>query len=299
MRYVAARRLVYWGLAGAVAAFGVLALPRLWLPLVALLWLWLDNWRLGLRATLAGAAAAALGLAICAFMFAPYFISDMLFPRTYHLARALSTLGRLQFILPAMVLWAVWAWHERRSKAARSRRIAAERGRATAGRTQRAWAMSRAEISVCRWARARLAFLRETQFHKIQETRYVAEGQLCAFAGQAEGDEGRGDFRWGGECFPRNFEDKLGARVELGDDGKVAVIARTRSRGRPSSSTASRAMASLGVATCAASRARRRSAREKWRARAASCVSGKRTVDRSWMVTTTGPRKRGAAWLVS
>jgi hypothetical protein len=89
------------------------------LPVVALIWLWLEDWRLGLRATFVGAAAAALGLAICAFMFAPYFIPDMLFPRTYHLARALSTLGRLQFILPAMVLWGIWAWHERRSKAAR------------------------------------------------------------------------------------------------------------------------------------------------------------------------------------
>jgi hypothetical protein len=89
------------------------------LPLTALIWLWLDNWRLGLRATLAGAAVSALGLAICAFMFAPYFIPDLLFPRTTHLARALSTLGRLQFILPAMVLWAIWAWHERRTKVAR------------------------------------------------------------------------------------------------------------------------------------------------------------------------------------
>ena len=80
------------------------------LPLVALLWLVLDNWRLGLRAALVGAAAAAAGLALCAWLFAPYFIADMLMPRTYHLARALSTLGRLQFILPAMVLWAVWAW---------------------------------------------------------------------------------------------------------------------------------------------------------------------------------------------
>lgn len=89
------------------------------LPLVALLSLWLDNWRLGLRATVIGAAASALGLAICAVMFAPHFIPDMLFPRTTHLARALSTLGRLQFILPAMVLWGIWAWHERRTKAAR------------------------------------------------------------------------------------------------------------------------------------------------------------------------------------
>jgi hypothetical protein len=89
------------------------------LPLVALIWLWLDNWRLGLRASLVGAAASGLGLAICAFMFAPYFIPDMLFPRTSHLARALSTLGRLQFILPALVLWAIWAWQARRTKMAR------------------------------------------------------------------------------------------------------------------------------------------------------------------------------------
>ncbi|TMJ00171.1 MAG: hypothetical protein E6G97_19920 [Alphaproteobacteria bacterium] len=89
------------------------------LPLVALIWLALDNWRLALRAALVGGAAAALGLALCALLFAPYFIPDMLMPRVYHMARALSTLGRLQFILPAMVLWAIWAWAERRSNPAR------------------------------------------------------------------------------------------------------------------------------------------------------------------------------------
>lgn len=89
------------------------------LPLVALLWLWLDNWRLALRAALVGGAAAAVGLLICAWVFAPNFVADMLMPRTYHLQRALSTLGRLQFILPAMVLWAIWAWTDRRSAAAR------------------------------------------------------------------------------------------------------------------------------------------------------------------------------------
>src|SRR5438477_7764878 len=88
------------------------------LPLVALIWLALENWRLALRAALVGGAAAVLGLAICAWLFAPYFVADMLMPRTYHLARAFSTIGRLQFILPALVLWAIWAWHERRAKPA-------------------------------------------------------------------------------------------------------------------------------------------------------------------------------------
>ncbi len=89
------------------------------LPLVALIWLAVEHWRLALRAALIGAAGAALGLAICAYVFAPNFIADMLMPRSYHLGRALSTIGRLQFILPAMLLWAVWAWHERRSRPAR------------------------------------------------------------------------------------------------------------------------------------------------------------------------------------
>ena len=89
------------------------------LPLVALIWLWRDDWRLGLRATIVGAAAAALGLAVCALAFSPWFIPDMLFPRTYHWARAFSTIGRLQFIMPAMAIWAIWAWCERWSVTAR------------------------------------------------------------------------------------------------------------------------------------------------------------------------------------
>ena len=88
-------------------------------PVVCLLWLILDNWRLGLRAAIVGALGAAAGLALCAWLFAPYFVADMLFPRTYHWARSFSTFGRLQFILPAMVLWAVWAWAERHSAPAR------------------------------------------------------------------------------------------------------------------------------------------------------------------------------------
>jgi hypothetical protein len=82
-------------------------------PLVALLWVTRDNWRLGLRAAIFGAVAAAAGLALCAWLFAPYFVADMLLPRTYDWTRAFSNLGRLQFILPALALWAIWAWPER------------------------------------------------------------------------------------------------------------------------------------------------------------------------------------------
>ena len=87
-------------------------------PLVALFWVARDNWRLGLRAAIAGAAAAALGLAICAWLFAPHFVADMLLPRTYEVARSFTNLGRLQFVLPALVLWAIWAWPERSSRPA-------------------------------------------------------------------------------------------------------------------------------------------------------------------------------------
>src|SRR6266446_6911983 len=58
--------------------------------------------------------------------------------------------------------------------------------------------------------------------------RCLAEGELCAFAGQAERDQRGGDFRRRLECVARNLEDEFGARVELRDDGKIAVIARAR-----------------------------------------------------------------------
>ena len=89
------------------------------IPVAALLWLALDDWHKGLRATLFGAAAAAAGLAICAWLWNPYFISDLLLPRTYHLDRALSFARATNLWLHALALWALWAWLDRQSKAAR------------------------------------------------------------------------------------------------------------------------------------------------------------------------------------
>ena len=87
-------------------------------PLVALFWVARDNWRLGLRAAIVGGVAATLGLALCALLFGPHFVADMLLPRTYELARSFTNLGRLQFVLPALALWGIWAWPQRESRPA-------------------------------------------------------------------------------------------------------------------------------------------------------------------------------------
>jgi len=58
-------------------------------------------------------------------------------------------------------------------------------------------------------------------------------------------------------------------------------------------------MASLGVTTRAAPRAWRGMAGAKWRTRTRSCKSAWRTVERSWMVSTTGPPNGGATLFVS
>ncbi len=55
--------------------------------------------------------------------------------------------------------------------------------------------------------------------------------ELCAFAGKAEGDEGGGDLRRRSESVARDFEDEFWARVELREDGQIAVVARAGLRG--------------------------------------------------------------------
>ena len=89
------------------------------IPVAALIWLALDDWHKGLRAALFGAVATVAGLATCAWVWSPHFVNDMLMPRTYHIDRALSFMRATNVWLPALGLWALWAWPERQSKAAR------------------------------------------------------------------------------------------------------------------------------------------------------------------------------------
>jgi hypothetical protein len=88
-------------------------------PATALAWLWLTDWRRAWRPTLVGAAAAAVGLAICVAVYGDVFIANLLTPRPWRLMRAVIGIGRAQWIIPALVIWAIWAWSERRTFPAR------------------------------------------------------------------------------------------------------------------------------------------------------------------------------------
>jgi hypothetical protein len=89
-------------------------------PVAALLWLGAGNWRLGLRASLVGGGFVAAGLLLCAAIYGYAFIHQLLFyPRELSILWAFGNLGQLQWIAPAMIIWAVWAWYDRHVPAAR------------------------------------------------------------------------------------------------------------------------------------------------------------------------------------
>jgi hypothetical protein len=58
------------------------------------------------------------GLVLCWAIYGDVFIANLFAPRKFAAWRMLLSLGRLQFVLPALVLWAVWAWRERSTRAA-------------------------------------------------------------------------------------------------------------------------------------------------------------------------------------
>jgi hypothetical protein len=88
-------------------------------PVTALLWLALNGWRRAVVPAAIGAAAAALGLALCVAVYGDAFLANLLTPRIYEGMRVVNSLGKLQWILPALVLWGVWLAVERGSRAAR------------------------------------------------------------------------------------------------------------------------------------------------------------------------------------
>lgn len=78
----------------------------------------------------------------------------------------------------------------------------------------------------------RLALFREAHFYKIQELRCGCgriggfENEFRALARKTEGDERGGDVGRRTESSAGNLEDDFRARVELREDGEIAVVAR-------------------------------------------------------------------------
>jgi hypothetical protein len=88
-------------------------------PVTALGFIALNGWRRAVVPAAIGAAAAALGLAVCIAVYGDAFLANLLTPRIYEAMRPLHHLGKLQWIAPALVLWGLWLAVERRSRAAR------------------------------------------------------------------------------------------------------------------------------------------------------------------------------------
>ena len=102
----------------AMAAVGFYKHNIVAVPVTALLWLAIHDWRRALWPCIAGAGAAAAGLLICMALYGDVFLANLLTSRPSHIMRAVNGLGRLQWILPALVLWAIWVAAEPKNRAA-------------------------------------------------------------------------------------------------------------------------------------------------------------------------------------
>jgi hypothetical protein len=103
----------------AMAAAGFYKHNIVAVPVTALMWLALKDWRRAVLPAAIGAGAAAAGLALCAAVYGDAFLANLLTARGYHLMRAVTGIGRLQWIAPALVLWGIWVAAEPASRAAR------------------------------------------------------------------------------------------------------------------------------------------------------------------------------------
>ncbi len=89
------------------------------IPVTTLLWLALRDGRRAIVPVAVGALAAAAGLLLCIAVYGDAFLANLFTDRLYALKRVIASTGRLQWVLPALVIWAIWAWQARHTMAAR------------------------------------------------------------------------------------------------------------------------------------------------------------------------------------
>jgi hypothetical protein len=88
------------------------------IPLAAIVWLFIIRSRYAVWAAFVGAFAVICGLALCAVVYGPSFLPDLLANRAYGWSNVMGNIGHLQWSALALVLWGVWAWSDFRSRAA-------------------------------------------------------------------------------------------------------------------------------------------------------------------------------------
>jgi hypothetical protein len=89
------------------------------IPFTALIWLAFTQPRRGLRASLFAAGLVGLGLAICLAVYGTGFFVQLLMPRVLSIGYALRVANKIQWVAPALLLWAIWAWPNRHTAPAR------------------------------------------------------------------------------------------------------------------------------------------------------------------------------------
>jgi Dolichyl-phosphate-mannose-protein mannosyltransferase len=88
-------------------------------PLTAILWLLIQNWRASVRPILLSGAAACAGMLACRLLFGQEFLENLFTARDYAWGHVLGNIGHLQWVALAFFIWAAWAWSDRLTKAAK------------------------------------------------------------------------------------------------------------------------------------------------------------------------------------
>jgi hypothetical protein len=88
-------------------------------PLAAVTWMVVRDWRSAVRPALVATSAGALGLLACRITFGAAFFENLLTPRAYSVGHLLSQTGHLQWVALGTLIWAAWAVSARQSYAAK------------------------------------------------------------------------------------------------------------------------------------------------------------------------------------
>jgi hypothetical protein len=89
------------------------------IPVTAIAWLFIIRNRHALRATMIGAAACLIGIAVCVVMFGSDFVPNLLANRQYASSNLIGNIGHLQWPALALLIWGGWAFDDRASNAAK------------------------------------------------------------------------------------------------------------------------------------------------------------------------------------